>query len=143
MKSNFKHMRCIVLQKRGRTFDDSHARDARLVPGWHDGDHDHRQFRVGRSQRRSAQQSVAALGDRGVPVWVDGTLERAVHPNPLKRYDSLSEFLFDLRQPNANYVKSAAAPLIERNPLLFWKSTTIVLALAVIVLLAMLHGMHR
>jgi hypothetical protein len=66
-----------------------------------------------------------------------------VHPNPAKRYDSLSEFLFDLRQPTAKYVKSSAAPLIERNPLLFWKSTTIALALAVIVLLAMLHGVHR
>jgi serine/threonine protein phosphatase PrpC len=96
-----------------------------------------------RAQFGKLRYRSAALGDRGVPVWVDGTLERAVHPNPLKRYDSLSEFLFDLRQPNANYVKSAAAPLIERNPLLFWKSTTIVLALAVIVLLAMLHGMHR
>jgi serine/threonine protein phosphatase PrpC len=96
-----------------------------------------------RAQFGKLRYRSAVLGDRGVPVWVDGTLERAVHPNPLKRYDSLSEFLFDLRQPNANYVKSAAAPLIERNPLLFWKSTTIVLALAVIVLLAMLHGMHR
>ncbi len=85
----------------------------------------------------------AAHGAREIPVWVDGTLERAVHPNPLKRYDSLSEFLFDLRQPNANYVKTAASPLIERNPLLFWKSTTIVLAIAVIVLLAMLHGVQR
>ena len=33
-----------------------------------------------------------------------------------------------------------SAPLIERNPLLFWKSTTVVLALAVVVLLALLHG---
>jgi serine/threonine protein phosphatase PrpC len=96
-----------------------------------------------RAQFGKLRYRSAALGDRGVPVWVDGTLERAVHPNPAKRYDSLSEFLFDLRQPNANYVKSAAAPLIERNPLLFWKSTTIALALAVIVLLAMLHGVHR
>lgn len=38
---------------------------------------------------------------------------------------------------------SSASPLIERNPLLFWKSTTIVLALTVIVLLALLQGMHR
>jgi serine/threonine protein phosphatase PrpC len=96
-----------------------------------------------RAQFGKLRYRSAALGDRGVPVWVDGTLERAVHPNPAKRYDSLSEFLFDLRQPNANYVTSSAAPLIERNPLLFWKSTTIVLALTVIVLLAMLHGMHR
>jgi serine/threonine protein phosphatase PrpC len=96
-----------------------------------------------RAQFGKLRYRSAALGDRGVPVWVDGTLERAVHPNPAKRYDSLSEFLFDLRQPNVNYVTSSAAPLIERNPLLFWKSTTIVLALAVIVLLAMLHGVHR
>ena len=64
-------------------------------------------------------------------------------PIPYKRYDSLSEFLFDLRHPNANYLSTSSTPLIERNPLLFWKSTTVVLALAVIVLLAMQHGMHR
>jgi serine/threonine protein phosphatase PrpC len=96
-----------------------------------------------RAQFGRLRYRPAAHGAREIPVWVDGTLERAVHPNPLKRYDSLSEFLFDLRKPNANYVKTAASPLIERNPLLFWKSTTIVLALAVIVLLALLHGMHR
>lgn len=96
-----------------------------------------------RAQFGKLRYRSAALGDRAVPVWVDGALERAVHPHPSKRYDSLSEFLFDLRQPNANYVTSPAAPLIERNPLLFWKSTTIVLTLAVIVLLAMLHGAHR
>lgn len=96
-----------------------------------------------RAQFGRLRYRPAAHGSREIPVWVDGTLERAVHPNPLKRYDSLSEFLFDLRKPNANYVKASASPLIERNPLLFWKSTTIVLALAVIVLLALLHGVHR
>ena len=40
-------------------------------------------------------------------------------------------------------IKVVAKALIERNPLLFWQSATIVLALAVIVLLAMLHGMPR
>jgi serine/threonine protein phosphatase PrpC len=96
-----------------------------------------------RAQFGRLQYRPAAHGSREIPVWVDGTLERAVHPSSLKRYDSLSEFLFDLRKPNPAYVRSSASPLIERNPLLFWKSTTIVLALAVIVLLAMLHGMHR
>ncbi|MET0722045.1 MAG: bifunctional protein-serine/threonine kinase/phosphatase [Tardiphaga sp.] len=85
----------------------------------------------------------ASHGDRDVPQWIDGTLEKAVHPNPHKRYDSFSEFLFDLRHPNANYLSTSSTPLIERNPLLFWKSTTVVLALAVIVLLAMRHGGHR
>jgi serine/threonine protein kinase len=96
-----------------------------------------------RAQFGKLRYRPAMHASREIPVWVDGTLERAVHPNPLKRYDSLSEFLFDMRTPNANYVKTSAAPLIERNPLLFWKSTTIVLALAVVVLLALLHGVHR
>ncbi len=96
-----------------------------------------------RSQFNGLVYRPASHGDREVPQWIDGTLEKAVHPNPYKRYDSFSEFLFDLRHPNANYLSTSSTPLIERNPLLFWKSTTIVLALAVIVLLAMQHGMHR
>ena len=94
-----------------------------------------------RAQYAKLRYRPASLGERGIPVWVDGALERAVHPNPQKRYDTLSEFLFDLRTPNSKYLTASTAPLIERNPLLFWKSTTIVLALAVIVLLAML--VHR
>jgi serine/threonine protein kinase len=96
-----------------------------------------------RSQFNKMVYRPASHGDREVPQWVDGTLEKAVHPNSNKRYDSFSEFLVDLRHPNANYLATSSTPLIERNPLLFWKSTTIVLALAVIVLLAMQHGMHR
>jgi serine/threonine protein kinase len=71
-----------------------------------------------------------------IPIWVDRTLERAVHPNPYKRYDSLSEFLFDLRNPNSKYLTTSSTPLIERNPLLFWKCTTLALALALVVVLA-------
>ena len=96
-----------------------------------------------RSQFNKLVYRLASHGDRELPLWIDGTLEKAVHPNPYKRYDSFSEFLFDLRHPNANYLSTSSTPLIERNPLLFWKSTTVVLALAVIVLLAMQQGMHR
>ncbi|MCS3566081.1 serine/threonine protein phosphatase PrpC/predicted Ser/Thr protein kinase [Bradyrhizobium elkanii] len=83
----------------------------------------------------------AAHGGRDVPTWVDGALERAVHANPLKRYESFSEFLFDLRNPNAKYLTTSSTPLIERNPVLFWKSTTLLLALVVVVLLA--YGAHH
>ncbi|WP_454620542.1 protein kinase domain-containing protein [Bradyrhizobium cenepequi] len=76
-----------------------------------------------------------------IPIWVDRTMERAVHPDPYKRYESLSEFLFDLRNPNAKYLTTSSTPLIERNPLLFWKCTTLVLALALVFLLA--YGAHR
>ena len=95
-----------------------------------------------RSQFNKLVYRPASQGDRELPQWIDGTLERAVHPNPYKRYDSFSEFLFDLRHPNTNYLSTSSTPLIERNPLLFWKCMTIVLALAVIVLLAIQH-LHR
>jgi len=77
-------------------------------------------------------------GDREIPAWIDGALRRAVHPDPNKRYESLSEFTFDLRHANTRY--SSAPPLIERNPLLFWKASTAILACVILVLLAVLHG---
>jgi serine/threonine protein phosphatase PrpC len=72
-----------------------------------------------------------------IPAWIDGALRRAVHPDPYRRYDSLSEFLFDLRHANAKY--SSTPPLIERNASLFWKISTAILACVVVVLLALLH----
>ena len=83
----------------------------------------------------------ASHGGHDIPIWVDRTLERAVHPNPFKRYDSFSEFLFDLRHPNTKYLTTSSTPLIERNPVLFWKCTTLVLALIVVLLLA--YGAHH
>ena len=81
--------------------------------------------------------------DREIPVWIDGALHKAVHPDPNKRYESFSEFLFDLRHPNANHLRSSVTPLLERNPLLFWKCTTAILACIVIALLASQHGLRH
>jgi len=74
-----------------------------------------------------------------IPAWVDGALRRAVHPDPYRRYESLSEYTFDLRLPNAKYLDSAT-PLIERNPLLFWKCATVILVCIIVALLASQHG---
>ena len=70
-----------------------------------------------------------------VPRWVDLTLRKAVHPDPLKRYEELSEFSFDLRHPNPTLLKGARPPLVERSPVLFWKCVSAVLALIVVLLL--------
>ena len=64
-----------------------------------------------RAQFNGLVYRPASHGDHDVPQWIDRTLEKAVHPNPYKRYDSLSEFLFDLRQPNANYLSTSSTPL--------------------------------
>jgi serine/threonine protein phosphatase PrpC len=76
---------------------------------------------------------------REIAPWIDGALKKAVHPDPYQRYESLSEFTFDLRHPNAKYLNPAPVPLIERNPSLFWKCATAILACMVVVLLAMQH----
>ena len=65
---------------------------------------------------------------------------RAVHPDPAKRYEELSEYVFDLRRPNAKYLNPAPTPLIERNPLLFWQCLSVILGCAVLVLLGILYG---
>ncbi|MGJ5039100.1 MULTISPECIES: bifunctional protein-serine/threonine kinase/phosphatase [unclassified Bradyrhizobium] len=93
-----------------------------------------------RAQFRKVLYHPASGDDQTVPLWIDGALRRAVHPVAAKRYESLSEFVFDLRHPNPAYIGGGRTPLIERNPLLFWKATTALLAIAVIILLAARHG---
>jgi serine/threonine protein phosphatase PrpC/tRNA A-37 threonylcarbamoyl transferase component Bud32/ribosomal protein L39E len=93
-----------------------------------------------KSQVRKLRYNSALDEDREIPVWIDGALRKAVHPDPYRRYESLSEYVFDLRQPNPSYLNPSVTPLIERNPLLFWKCTTAILACIVVALLAIHHG---
>jgi len=85
-----------------------------------------------RSQQRNTPYASVLDNDREIPAWIDGVLKKAVHPDPRKRYEELSEFVFDLRHPNESFLKSSTAPLLERNPLLFWKALSFLLACAVV-----------
>ncbi len=60
-----------------------------------------------------------------LPEWVDSTLKKACAPDPSKRYQLLSEFLHDLSTPKESQYEESFKPLLERNPLLFWKATTL------------------
>ncbi|MDO9169903.1 MAG: bifunctional protein-serine/threonine kinase/phosphatase [Methylobacter sp.] len=74
-----------------------------------------------------------------VPLWIDGALEKATAISPQFRYDDLSEFLYDLSRPNPRFLSAKEAiPLIERNPLLFWKGLSAILLLTNLVLLYLL-----
>ncbi|MEP1217359.1 MAG: bifunctional protein-serine/threonine kinase/phosphatase [Marinobacter sp.] len=73
--------------------------------------------------------------DREIPAWIDETLKKAVHPNPDKRYQELSEFTFDLRHPNPGFRNKTRPPLLERNPVAFWQSVSALLVCAVIYLM--------
>lgn len=78
-------------------------------------------------------------GNPAIPEWIDGVLKTALQPDPYKRQEALSEFLFDLRHPNSKYSENAT-PLIERNPLVFWKGVSLVLAIVLLVVMIVQHG---
>jgi len=96
-----------------------------------------------RSQFKKLKYRSALDDASDIPAWIDGALRRAMHPDPYKRYESLSEFTFDLRHPNAKYLDSSLTPLVERNPLRFWKAATAILAVIVLALLASQHGFRH
>jgi len=80
----------------------------------------------------------SALDDsREIPAWIDEVLRKAVHLDPYRRFEELSEFTFNLRSPSKNFLNAAPVPLIERNPLLFWKCLTLILAVIIAMLLFM------
>ena len=75
-----------------------------------------------------------------IPKWISATIKKAVHPDPNKRYEELSEFLYDLRHPNPKLSTEDYRPLIERDPVRFWKGLSLVLFIVVLYLLSLLSG---
>ncbi|MDB5802159.1 MAG: dual serine/threonine-protein kinase/phosphatase [Rhodocyclales bacterium] len=96
---------------------------------------------VAKSRTKAAQKKLRYRSvlddDREIPVWVDGALRKAVHPDPYKRYAELSEFVFDLRHPNVDLLDRSRPPLVEQHPAAFWKGVSLVLAIVIV-----LMGLH-
>ncbi|TVU90757.1 bifunctional protein-serine/threonine kinase/phosphatase [Vreelandella titanicae] len=94
---------------------------------------------VAKTRTQAAQHKLAyqsALSEnRELPAWVDEVLKKALHPTSHKRFPALSEFIFELRSPSPDMLKRAQLPLLERDPVLFWKSVSLALAIVVIALL--------
>jgi serine/threonine protein kinase len=93
-----------------------------------------------KSQQRRLRYSSALDDSREIPAWIDSVLKKATHPDPYKRYDELSEYVYELRHPNKDHLGASPTPLIERNPLLFWKGLSLILAVIVVVLLYSKYG---
>ncbi len=70
---------------------------------------------------------------QGIPDWIDNVLKKALAPNPVYRYQALSEFQHDLRSPGQDILKSKKfVPLMESHPLRFWQTTSLILLIIVI-----------
>ncbi|URD36970.1 bifunctional serine/threonine-protein phosphatase/kinase [Methylobacterium tardum] len=97
---------------------------------------------VPRARTPAAQRRlryVSALTTRPLlPVWVDGALRKAVHPNPARRYQALSEFIQDLRYPNPAFTDGRRTSLLERDPLLFWRLLSLTLGIVALTLAGIL-----
>jgi serine/threonine protein phosphatase PrpC len=63
-----------------------------------------------------------------LPVWLDISLAQATRADPLSRYPAFSAFFADLNKPNIEAVAAyKKQPLLQRNPVMFWKGTSFVL----------------
>jgi serine/threonine protein kinase len=83
--------------------------------------------RLARGRRGRVQYVAATRYNPEVPAWVDGAIERAVQIEPSRRYAALSELVHDLSHPNPQYLRTATRPLLERNPVGFWRGAAILL----------------
>ncbi|WP_077530330.1 bifunctional protein-serine/threonine kinase/phosphatase [Vreelandella utahensis] len=97
---------------------------------------------VAKARSRSALNRLRYQSVRNynpeLPVWLDGVLRKALHPDPEKRHEALSEFTFNLRHPSPDAYNQTPLPLMERDPVRFWQGMSLVLAGAVVTLLVLL-----
>lgn len=93
---------------------------------------------VARTSTKTAQKKLKYTSlyfyNQDIPIWVDEALRKAVHVDPNERYEELSEFLYDLRHPNREFLKKSRPPLIERHPVAIWKSISFILLVIIFIM---------
>ncbi len=70
-----------------------------------------------------------------VPNWMDGAIKKALSLDIKLRQEDVFEFLYDLQHPNPHFLNFTSVPLIERNPLLVWKTISAVSLIINLILL--------
>jgi len=89
-------------------------------------------FGTGWDHAKSARDFIqlkyrpAVLANPMVPPWMDNVLKKALSVRQETRPDSMSEFMHQLRKPDAEFFHKEALPFAERNPVLFWKIVALV-----------------
>ncbi len=63
----------------------------------------------------------AAAHNLMIPLWMDAVLRKALSIRLEMRHEVMSEFIHNLRQPDASFLTSEPLPFAQQNPLLFWK----------------------
>ncbi|KFX69433.1 protein kinase [Pseudomonas taeanensis MS-3] len=73
-----------------------------------------------------------------LPSWLDESLARAVSADPQQRYETAEEWLLSLEQGERQALSSRPRPLLEREPLLVWRTVALVALLLNLFLLVLL-----
>ncbi|MGV2871493.1 protein kinase domain-containing protein [Colwellia sp. E150_009] len=93
--------------------------------------------KIAQANSKSAQRKLtyrSIIDDNSVlPVWIDDTLNKALQIDPVKRYSELSEFIQDLRTPNSEFLARTRAPLIQRDPVMFWQAMCFILVIVLLI----------
>jgi serine/threonine protein phosphatase PrpC len=56
-----------------------------------------------------------------IPVWLDGTIKKALRFEAGNRHGDVSEFLYEIEHPNPKYKKTYNVALLRSNPSLPWQ----------------------
>lgn len=62
-----------------------------------------------------------------IPAWVDDCIRKALEIEPYKRYQEVSELVRELSSPRNKGLTQRTIPFIEKNPVLFWQRSCLVL----------------
>lgn len=87
----------------------------------------------------AAQERVPTMIGAEAAEWIDGALRGAMHADPARRYDVLSEFLHDLRRPSPA-ISGRPLPRADRDLARFRQATRLVLSLVLLLLAAVATG---
>ncbi|MCH9812911.1 MAG: protein kinase [Epsilonproteobacteria bacterium] len=95
--------------------------------------------KVARTQTKAAQKKLKyqplALYRSDIPIWVDKAIQKSLSVDPSARYGELSEFIYDIYNPNKKFLTQSNRPLVEENPLLFWQLFSFSLGVIIVFLL--------
>ena len=73
---------------------------------------------------------------KDLPLWCDLALKKATEADPALRYQAFSEFYADLSKPNVNALQEyKSQPIMQRNPIQFWKGMSAILLVTLIITL--------
>lgn len=75
-----------------------------------------------------------------LPAWIDTVLKKAVAKDPRERYQTFSEFERDFTMPPMATGPQDFTSLLEKNPLLFWRGLSFILA--GLLLISLIVGNH-